>query len=115
MTSIETGSAGAIALQTAPEGDALEIILGIRPSAFTGAAAEPARLVGQKDLSTGVNLFARHLLRIAIDGKAPQEIDLRSRLADPGQVSLEKLADAINTELAGTYASGDDDNLHLML
>lgn len=113
VTSPTVGPDGIIMVETPPSGDATEDIFGIVPRTFEGAAATTARLVGKPDLQAGVNLWARRFLKLAVDGAAPVEIDLRSETIEPGIVLLDELTDAINSALGADAASHDGQ--HLML
>ena len=99
LTSPTEGPEAKIAFETPPERDATEDIFGIPPRSFTGSAATAARIIGIPDLSSGVNLWAFHLLRLAVDGGTPLEIDFWKEVEDPGAVTLSDLTDAINTIL----------------
>jgi hypothetical protein len=113
LVSPTVGPDGEIVVETPPAGDATEDILGIAPRTFEGAPATRARLIGEPDLSGGIDLMARHWLKVAMDGGSPVEIDLRASAADPRAVTLDELADAIDGLLDMDIAT--DDGQHLIL
>ncbi len=116
LSSLNTGSAGSIVFETLAEGDATELIFGIGPRAFRGSEATAARLVGQVDLSTKpehMNLLAQHRLLLAVDGRAPLEVDLRVGAGHAETVSLPELVGAINTAVGETIAGHDNKQLIL--
>ena len=65
-----------------PDDDATDDLFGIGQRSFHGHAATAARVIGHNDLSTGVDLAARHLVRVAIDDGAPLEVDVRTHAAN---------------------------------
>jgi|GEM_PF-1588891 len=95
------------------EQDATEILFGIGPRTFQGAPATSARLVGQPDLSAGVNLGARHAMQVGLDGGPLIEVDVRSHAANRDAVTLTELSLAINAALGPGIAA--DDGEHLIL
>jgi len=57
-------------------GDATKKIFGITaPRVYQGTPSQPARVVGSLDLSAGVDLRGARMLRLAVDGDDPVEID----------------------------------------
>lgn len=114
LTSPSAGPDSMIALETPAADDATQDILGIGPRAFQGANATAARLMGEPDLSGGVNLWAQHSLQMAVDGGPPLEIDLRAGAADPGTVTLAELVAAINDKLGTEVAAHDGQHLILI-
>ncbi len=118
LSSSTSGASAELAFEALPEAeDATELIFGIASRSFKGADATAARLVGEKDLSTGVDLMAQNRLLLAVDGEAPREIELLANTDDPNydprQVSLADLAYAINHAFNANLAS--DDGQHLIL
>jgi hypothetical protein len=113
VVSSTVGPAGEIVFDTPPQGDATEIIFGIKPRNFQGSAETTARLAGTPDLSQDVNVMADRFLAVAVDGAGPTEVDLQVGPADPQKVSLQELAKSINDALGQNVAS--DDGKHLLL
>lgn len=99
------------------EQDAAEQLLGLRARSAHGTPPVTAALTGAADLAGTVNLSARHLLVLAVDGADPVEVDLRAGAADPAHVTLEEIADAINTALGRPADDpvASDDGAHLVL
>jgi len=114
LNSPNVGPDGEIVLETPPNGDATEEIFGVRPRSFTGVAATSARISGASDLSLGLNLWSRHVLKIAVDGGPSTEIDLRAEVADPGAVGLDEMAAAIDTALGVDVCTPDGQHLILV-
>ncbi|HAJ64466.1 MAG TPA: hypothetical protein DCP31_38900 [Cyanobacteria bacterium UBA8543] len=114
LTSPTRGTTSQVVLETPTINDATEEIFGISPRIFQGAAATTARIVGTSDLSDGVDLRAVHRVQIAVDGKAPVVIDLRSHADDVGKVTLKQLQDAINEALVPDVANNDGTHLFLV-
>jgi hypothetical protein len=113
ITSGIQGAAGEVAFETPPQGDATEIIFGIRPRAARGAAETTAHIAGSPDLSQGVSLMALRHLSLAVDGGGPVDIDLQNGPADPQKAKLQEIAATINQATVAGVAS--DDGTHLQL
>ena len=113
LNSPTVGTAGTIAFERAPTGDATDLIFGFRPRAFNGTSETAAQIIGSPDLSESLNLMARHQLSLAVDGGAPIEIDLRTGADDPSAVTLDDLTGAINAALEPDVASHDGQHLIL--
>jgi hypothetical protein len=115
LTSPTTGPTSEITFETLLTGEAMEAILGIGSRRFQGAAATAARMESITDLSVngGINLMARHVLSIAVDGGSPIEVDLRMGVTDARHVSPHELAEAINRVLDPDIASSDGQHLIL--
>lgn len=108
-----SGAAASLDIALAEQGDASALLLGLKPRGFTGRAAEQARILGEIDLSGGVDLAALHLLRLAIDGMPPVTVNLRAGAADRRRVSLAELVAAINAGLTAPVAAHDGARLIL--
>jgi hypothetical protein len=111
--STTTGPTSRLRFAMGEEPDAATIIFGIRPRAFTGADAAPARLIGTVDLSHGADLRSRHMLEVAVDGGNPLQIDLWSASRNLKAVSLAELCIALNSALGKEIASSN--GTHLIL
>ena len=107
LASKTPGAAGSVAVEVAAERDASFEILGLRPRSFQGSPAEAARFTSTRNLHAGVNLWGRHRLAVALDGRAPVEIDLWSAVGDPEKASLDDLRKALDAALGGGVASHD--------
>lgn len=113
LISPSVGGNGRITFQPLSERDAGEAVFGIRPRVFAGAGAEPARLASDRDLGSGGDLRARHVLRLAVDGGEPIDIDLAAGAEEPEHVHLTEIVAAINEALEATVASHDGRSLAL--
>ncbi|WP_407343259.1 hypothetical protein [Pengzhenrongella phosphoraccumulans] len=77
--------------------DVTAAVLGvIGPRTYLGLPASPARIVGVHDLTAGVDLTRRHLLRLAVDRDDPVTVDLTFAADSPEHVPAGLLAAAIN-------------------
>ncbi len=75
-------------------GEAARTLFGFESRSASGTPARPARLAGTADLSSGVDLSSRKLIRLGLDGEAAQEIDCAG--ARPRATTLSEIADKIN-------------------
>lgn len=69
--------------------------------------ATNARLFGKRILSAGTNLAAFNLIKIAVDGASPVEINLTASVVDPTSVTLQEILDQINAALA-QFVTGEN-------
>lgn len=101
------------------EEDATELIFGIVPRIFHGAAATNAHLIGKPDLTGGADLRAIHIVQIVLDSGTPVEVDVRSKvdLLDGtiklSAVTLKDIVAAFTAALGPGIAT--DDGEHLVL
>ena len=116
LTSPSPGAAGGLRVDPVA-GDAAAVVLGIPPRQATGTPPATAAATGTTDLSGGVDLSARHLLRLALDGGEPRDIDLRSGVPDPTRASVGELAAAVNAAVGAPADDpvATDDGAHLIL
>jgi hypothetical protein len=77
-----------------------------------GAAATVARLVGEVDLSGGVDLRRNRYLRIQIDGET-EDFDFASAIPIPRGATLAEIVSVINSQFRSGRAA--DDGKHLIL
>lgn len=112
LRSPSTGALAEVALDPV-SGDAAPALLGIPPRLAEGAAATVAHLTGTAALAGGVNLTARHLLEVAVDGGPFVRIDLRPASGGHRAVSLDALAEAIDGRLGEEVATHDGEHLIL--
>lgn len=114
LTSLTAGPAGSIVFEPLPaDEDATELIFGIGPRTFQGADATRARLFGAPDLSAGMNLWARHVVQIGLDGNPSVEVDVRNSPANPGTATLDEIVAALNAALGPGITSHDGQHLIL--
>lgn len=113
LTSPASGTDSEIIFLT-PDGDAAELLFGIGPRTFHGGAATSARLIGTPDLTDGINLHSQNQLQLAVDGRAPITIDLRSQANNARAATLRQLADAIDLACGADVAATDGQHLILV-
>jgi hypothetical protein len=124
VTSQTAGLASAVAFEHLAENeDATSILFGIGSRSFQGKDATSARITGTRDLTThedpsgknspGVDLGARHIIQLAVDGKPLIKVDVASRAADLRKATLKEISDAINHAFQSNIAA--DDGQHLIL
>lgn len=106
LTSVTPGPAGAVAVDDGP-GDAADLVLGLRSRTYRGTEPTHARVTGEADLSTGVDLTARRYLRLLVDGNHLAEIDCAAGAADATAVDVGAITAAINAGLGLPVASDD--------
>jgi hypothetical protein len=96
-----------------PDDDATDDLFGIGQRSFHGHAATAARVIGLSDLSSGIDLAARHLIQITIDDAAPLEVSVRTHAANSRQVMPNEIVAAINAAAGQAIASHDGQHLIL--
>ncbi|MEU3461973.1 hypothetical protein ABZ721_18780 [Streptomyces sp. NPDC006733] len=112
LTSSSPGPTGRLRVEEVA-GDVAEDLLGLRPRSSPGHPPVTAAFTGTADLSATVDLSARHLLSLAVDGADPVEVDLRRGVCDLTRAAVQDLAKAINTGVGQQIAT--DDGAHLIL
>lgn len=112
LTSASPGSSSEIAFEAPPGGDASEEVFGIPSRSFRGTEAKEAVILG-REIPSGADLRARHVINLAVDGRGPVRIDLAARSVDPGAATLSQMKDAINIALDEEVASHDGRRLIL--
>ncbi|HXU33221.1 MAG TPA: hypothetical protein VN851_21855, partial [Thermoanaerobaculia bacterium] len=112
LTSRTTGAASRISFDfVPPEGDARDLLFGPGPAAIPGIAALPAVLTAEVAHGGVIDLSRRALLRIAIDGGAPVEIDVEG--AAPTATLLPEVVGAIEDALPGVASITSEERLRL--
>ncbi len=81
------------------------------PDATSGTAPAPATITGKVDLLKPADLSRRRVLRLAIDGGAPLDVDVAG--AAPKQTFLDEVVAALNAAVPGLAAPTDDSRLRL--
>jgi hypothetical protein len=109
LKSPTSGLAGWIMLDPYTSGDARHILLGEVEDVTRGSAPAPAVITGEVDLLTPVDLSQRRLIRLAVDGGRPVDIDVAG--AAPATTLLDEIMEAVNTVLPGLAAATEDDRL----
>lgn len=113
LASPTPGAAGRLVVDEVA-GDAAEPVLGLRSRIARGRLPSTASLTGDVDLSAGLDLSARHLLVLSVDGSEPVEVELRRGVDDLRTASLGELVDAVNHAL-GDLEVARSDGAHLIL
>lgn len=111
LVSKNSGSAATIEILPFIAGDARAKIFGDVPDETLGEDPLPAVITGDVDLLTPVNLRDRRLIRLAIDGGDPIDIDVAG--AAPEATFLDEIIAAINRAVPNLAAATDDDKLIL--
>lgn len=89
------------------KGDASTLLLGLPGHIYYGTEATHAKVIGQVDLSGGVDLSQSRYLRLLVDDHYLAEIDCGG--PNPATRTLEEIKEAINTALGITVASSHED------
>lgn len=109
LKSPTSGLAGRIMLDPYTSDDARHILLGEVEDVTRGSAPAPAVITGEVDLLTPVDLSQRRLIRLAVDGGRPVDIDVAG--AAPATTFLDEIMEAVNAVLPGLAAVTEDDRL----
>lgn len=112
LVSPTAGTGGALVLEEAA-GDAALDLLGLRPRSGQGSPRRTASVTGVADLPEHVDLSSRYLLSVRVDGRPPQEVDLRTHAADPSAVTVGEIEQALDAALGASVATHD--GAHLIL
>jgi hypothetical protein len=93
--------------------DATAKVFGVAPPrAYRGSDAEPARVVGTKDLASGIPLVApQRRLRVTVDAGPAKDVDLAGGAASPAKPSLAEAVAALEAALGPGTASHDGGHL----
>ncbi len=111
LTSGKVGTASRITVTHYTAGDARTLLLGQVADTVEGADPQPARITGEIPLLSPVDLTARRILRLSVDGGRPTDIDVSG--AVPLMTFLPDMVDAINAQFPGVAAIGEDNTLQL--
>ncbi|SED64844.1 hypothetical protein SAMN05519104_4002 [Rhizobiales bacterium GAS188] len=110
VTARSTGSASRIVLQSAGDWDARAALLG-NAATQPGSDATPGTLTGTPDLRLPVDLSRRSILRLAIDGGRPVDIDISG--SAPDRTFGDEIVSVIDATLPGVAALDADGHLIL--
>jgi hypothetical protein len=91
--------------------DARDALLGSPPAEVTGDDPLPAEVTGTVTVTSPRDLSERSVLRIAVDGGRPRDIDVRG--AVPGITLLEEMVKKINDVFPGLASATELDQLRL--
>lgn len=112
LRSPTTGFASRLTVAPYTSGDARSLVLGNVPDETAGQAPGPAMITGTVDLLAPVNLAERSLLRLAVDGGRPLDIDVAG--ITPGKTFGNEIVAAINEILPGAAALTPEGHLRLI-
>jgi hypothetical protein len=112
LTSKALGAAGMLDLRPYSAGDAGSVVLGTVPDTSIGSDATPATITGVADLLTPMNLSDRALLRLAVDGGRPVDVDVAG--TSPQQTTAAEIRDAIDRTLPRVAQLMPDNHLRLV-
>ncbi len=92
-------------------GDARPRLLGAAPPTVTGSTPTPAVITGTVDLSRPANLSQRSVLRLAVNGDRPVDIDVGG--FNPSSTFADEIIAAINAVFPDLATLTSDDRLQL--
>lgn len=112
LISARKGTDSSVKFELPGANDVTKEIFGIvAPREYHGAAATPARVVGQSDLSGATDLSVFRFLRVALDGAPAQTIDCAAEAVQPQAATLAEIVNSIGSEIAAASSEGK----HLIL
>lgn len=111
ITSPTAGATGQISLEAYTPGDARDRLFGKVEDITAGTPAAPAVITGTAGLLGPVNLSVRSLLRIAVDGGRPVDIDVAGQV--PGKTAADEIVAKINRVVPALASVTNDDHLQL--
>lgn len=104
IKSPSTGFRSSVALQSATAQDARAVLFGPVPPLQTGQDARPARVVGSRDLSHGIDLSTASNIQLTIDGTSRT---INCAGSNPAQTQTLEIVTAINAAFGVQVASPD--------
>jgi hypothetical protein len=111
LTSPTVGPESRVALERRPGSDARAALFGNAPPVAGGSPALPATIVGTPSLLLPVDLSRRGVLRLAVDGGPPVDVDVAGPV--PGKTVLADVVAALESALPGVGSATPDDRLRL--
>lgn len=112
LQSPTVGPSSRLVLEHYSGGDARTLLLGEGiPAETTGEAPTPAALTGAISLTSAIDLSQRSVLRIAVDGGRPFDVDVRG--AAPESTLLDEVVTRINDAFPGLASAVEIDQLRL--
>ncbi|MFN8483147.1 MAG: hypothetical protein U0768_08890 [Anaerolineae bacterium] len=109
-----TGSAtpgASLAVLPVSGGDARAMLFGDAPDETTGVDATAATISGDVDLLKPADLVERRILRLAVDGGPPLDIDIAGPA--PASSTLPQIVARLNAAVPGLASATDDAHLRL--
>lgn len=111
LTSPTAGLSGRIILDHYTTSDARKELLGDVKGVVTGEDPSAAVITGEVDLLGPVDLSERRLIRLAVNGNRPVDINVAG--AAPATTFLDEISTAINAVFPGMAEATEDDHLQL--
>lgn len=111
MRSTGEGTRSSIFLREPAAQDCAPRIFGAAPRFAIGSDARPASVSSVRDLSAGVDLSTRSLVRIGVDGAHPVAINCAG--ADPARTTVEEIVTTLNAAVGQGFARTDGRTLTL--
>jgi hypothetical protein len=111
IASPSTGLSSRLDISRTGSGDAAPLIFGAAGVVATGSAPGPAVLDGDVDLLAPVDLSDRSVLRIAVDGAPPVDVDVAGAAAST--TLLGEIVAALDAVVPGLASATDDQRLRL--
>ncbi len=111
LQSPREGSGGSVFLREPAAQDGAARIFGDGPRFAIGSDARPAVVTSQRDLSQGVDLRTRSLVRLGVDGAHPVAVNCAG--ADPEKTTVEEIVTALNAAFGPGFARTDGRRLTL--
>ena len=105
ITSPVTGAQGSVFVQAPAAQDCAGSVFGDAVRFAIGSDARPATVSSTKDLSGGVDLSARSLVRVGVDGAQPVAINCSG--ADPSKTTLEEIVNIFNAAFGPEFVRTD--------
>jgi hypothetical protein len=105
------GAAAVVRLEERPSPNAAELLLGVPEATAEGSPPKPATIDGVADLLLPVDLSRRSVLRLAVDGGPPFDVDVAGPI--PRKTILAEVVTALNDAVPGLATPTPDDRLRL--
>jgi hypothetical protein len=107
LISAKKGADSIVKFETPAANDVTKEVFGIAaPREYHGAAATPARVLGQRELIGTTDLSVFRFLRVSVDGQPAQTIDCAAEAANPAAATLAEIVNSIGPEIASVSLDG---------
>jgi hypothetical protein len=111
LASPTAGASAKLVVDTHSSLGAFQRLMGDASQMTQGSAPAPATITGTVNLLAGTNLLERRILRLAVDGSRPVDIDISG--AAPDKTFLDEIVAKINAAFPGVASATSDDHLLL--
>jgi hypothetical protein len=105
VTSPVTGSQGSVFVREPAAQNCADRVFGAAVRFAIGSDARAATVTSTKDLSGGVDLSERSLVRVGVDGAPPVAVNCAG--ADPSKTTLEEIVDIFNAAFGPEFVRTD--------